>query len=108
MNALMIGSLKAMPIVTALLNTMRFITMQTIINVLALSSFAISASVVGGGAYLYLNKDAIIENVKEQVVNAGTGAISDSLPELVDGAVPELPATTGNVIPPMTGGVALP
>ena len=82
--------------------------MQTIINVLALSSFAISASVVGGGAYLYLNKDAIIENVKEQVVNAATGAISDSLPELVGGAVPELPATTGNVIPPMTGGVALP
>ena len=44
--------------------------MQTIINVLALSSFAISASVVGGGAYLYLNKDSIVENVKEQVINA--------------------------------------
>ena len=108
MNVLTTGSLKAMLIVTALLNTTRLITMQTIINVLALSSFAISASVVGGGAYLYLNKDAIIENVKEQVVNAATGAISDSLPELVGGAVPELPATTGNVIPPMTGGVALP
>ena len=70
MNVLMIGSLKVMPIVMALLNTIRFITMQTIINVLALSSFAISASVVGGGAYLYLNKDSIVENVKEQVINA--------------------------------------
>jgi hypothetical protein len=104
----MIGFLRAMLVLMALFNTMRIITMQTIINVLALSSFAISASVVGGGAYLYLNKDAIIENVKEQVVNAATGAISDSLPDLMDGAAPELPATTGNVIPPMTGGVALP
>ena len=80
---------------------MRLITMQTIINVLALSSFAISASVVGGGAYLYLNKDSIIENVKDQVVSAATGAITDSLPGLMDGAVPELPTTTGPAFPMM-------
>ena len=73
--------------------------MQTIINVLALSSFAISASVVGGGAYLYLNKDAIIENVKEQVVNAATGAITDSLPDIMDNALPELPIKTGPALP---------
>ena len=76
--------------------------MQTIINVLALSSFAISASVVGGGAYLYLNKDSIVENVKEQVINAATGAIADSLPDLMDqDTVPELPATTGPALPMM-------
>ena len=33
--------------------------MQKLINVLALASFAVSAAVVGGGAYVYLNKDAI-------------------------------------------------
>ena len=38
--------------------------MQKIINVLALSSFVVSAAVVGGGAYVYLNKDAMIENAK--------------------------------------------
>lgn len=73
--------------------------MQTIINVLALSSFAISASVVGGGAYLYFNKDSIIENVKEQVVNAATGAIADSLPDIMDGSLPELPSVTGPALP---------
>ncbi len=73
--------------------------MQTIINVLALSSFAISASVVGGGAYLYLNKDSIVEKVKEQVVNAATGAIADSLPDIMDEALPELPTTTGPALP---------
>ena len=41
--------------------------MQKIVNVLALSSFVVSAAVVGGGAYVYLNKDALIENVKERL-----------------------------------------
>lgn len=99
MNVLMIGSPREMLTATALPNTTRIITMQTIINVLALSSFAISASVVGGGAYLYLNKDSIIENVKEQVVNAATGAIADSLPDIMDGSLPELPSTTGPALP---------
>ena len=41
--------------------------MQKIINVLALLSFATSASIVGAGAYVYLNKDALIEQAKEEV-----------------------------------------
>ena len=41
--------------------------MQKIINVLALLSFATSASIVGAGAYVYLNKDALIEKAKEEV-----------------------------------------
>ena len=41
--------------------------MQKLFNVLALSSFVVSAAVVGGGAYVYLNKDAMIENAKEKV-----------------------------------------
>ena len=42
--------------------------MQTFINVLALSSFAISAAIVGGGYYVYSNKDSIIESVKENIM----------------------------------------
>ena len=41
--------------------------MQKIVNVLALSSFVVSAAVVGGGAYVYLNKDAMVENAKEKI-----------------------------------------
>lgn len=40
--------------------------MQKIINVLALASFAVSASVVGAGSYVYLNRDALIEKAKER------------------------------------------
>ena len=54
--------------------------MQKIINVLALSSFVVSAAVVGGGAYVYLNKDAMIENAKEKITSAATEAIAGALP----------------------------
>ena len=44
--------------------------MQKLINVLALSSFLVSATTVGGGVYLYLNKDALIEKAKSQVMES--------------------------------------
>lgn len=53
--------------------------MQKLINVLALASFAVSASVVGAGAYVYLNKDALTEKVKEQVAAAIGAAIGEQL-----------------------------
>ena len=73
--------------------------MQKIINVLALSSFVVSAAVVGGGAYVYLNKDAMIESVKEKVTAAATEAITGALPGMMDAAMPELPEVTGGAIP---------
>ena len=44
--------------------------MQTLINVLALSSFLVSATAVGSGVYIYTNKDAIIKEVREQVMES--------------------------------------
>ena len=73
--------------------------MQKVINVLALSSFVVSAAVVGGGVYVYLNKDAMIEDAKEKITNAATEAIAGALPGLIDAAMPELPGATGGAIP---------
>ena len=73
--------------------------MQKLINVLALSSFVVSAAVVGGGAYVYLNKDAMIENAKEKIMSAATEAIAGALPGMMDSALPELPGATGGAIP---------
>ena len=58
--------------------------MQTFINVLALSSFLVSATAVGSGVYIYTNKDALIKEVKEQVMEsilpgALTGGLSGAL-----------------------------
>ncbi len=44
--------------------------MQKLINVLALSSFLVSAAVVGGGVYLFTNKDILIEKAKGQIMDS--------------------------------------
>ena len=67
--------------------------MQKIINVLAISSFAISLTVVGGGVYLYTQKDAIIENVKSKVMKSVMpsigGGITDAIPDSTGPAIPD-------------------
>ena len=72
--------------------------MQKIVNILAIASTVVSASVVGGGLYVYLNRASILDGVKSQVMEAVTGA----LPGMVDGALPEIPSmpsSTGDVMP---------
>ena len=73
--------------------------MQKVINVLALSSFVVSAAAVGGGVYVYLNKDAMIESAKEKITSAATEAIAGALPGMMDAAMPELPSATGGAVP---------
>jgi len=73
--------------------------MQKVINVLALVSFGVSAVVVAGGTYVYLNKDAIVDNVKDGVTKAATEAITEALPGMMDSAMPELPTQTGGPLP---------
>ena len=66
--------------------------MQKIINVLAVSSFVISLSVVGGGVYLYTQKDAIIDGVKSKVMKSVMPSIGGGLGKI-------LPESTGPAIP---------
>ena len=79
--------------------------MQKIVNVLALSSFVVSAAVVGGGLYVYLNKDAMVESAKEKITKAATEAIAGALPGMLDAAMPELPEVTGGAMPSGGGGL---
>ena len=53
--------------------------MQKIINVLAVASAAVSVAVVGTGAYVYVNKDAIIDSVKEKAIEAVMGSMGGGL-----------------------------
>ena len=81
--------------------------MQKVINVLAVLSFVGTAGIIGGGTVAYLRRDAIIEQVKENVTKAATEAIAEALPGMLDAAMPELPAATGGAIP-STSTPALP
>ena len=54
--------------------------LQKIVNGIAIASGVVSLTVVGLGGYVFIRKDAIIENVKskvmESVLPAGIGGLS--------------------------------
>ena len=68
--------------------------MQKIINVLALASTAVSIAVVGTGAYVYVNKDAIIESVTEKALGSLGGGLGGA------GLGGDLPIGTPDLAPP--------
>ena len=80
--------------------------MQKLINLLALASFGVSAAIVGAGAYVYLNKDALIEQAKDAATKAATEAVAGALPGMIQSAMPKMPSVTGGAIP--QGGASLP
>ena len=73
--------------------------MQKVINVLAVLSFVGTAGIIGGGTYIFLQKDTIIDSIKKQVTEAAVEGVSGALPDLIDAAMPELPNTTGPSVP---------
>ena len=48
--------------------------MQKIINVLAVASFALSSAIAASGVYVYVNRDSIIDGVKQKVMGGFGGA----------------------------------
>ena len=73
--------------------------MQKLINVLAVLSFLGTAGIVGGGAFVYLNREALAEQARERITKAATAAITEALPSMLDAATPELPEVTGGALP---------
>ena len=79
--------------------------MQKIINVLALASTVVSVAVVGIGAYVYVNKDSIIESVTEKALGGIGGGLGGDLPiGTPDLAVPDSSASA----PIPAGGLGVP
>ena len=86
--------------------------MQKIVNAIAIASGAVSLAVVGLGGYVFIRKDAIIDNIKSKVMESvmpgglgdiGGGALGGSLKLPSLGApAPDAPtpsAPTGPAIP---------
>ena len=72
--------------------------MQKIVNIVALLSGLVSLGVVGGGTYLYLNKDTLIEDARTKVTKEITKTVTEALPGMIQGAMPKMPTSTGGVI----------
>jgi len=75
--------------------------MQKLINVLALASTAVSVAVVGTAGYVYVNREAIIEDVKEKAMEAvlgGAGGLG-GLGGAAGGLGSDLPIGTPDLAP---------
>ena len=84
--------------------------MQKIINVLAITSFVISGAVVGGGFYLYSQKDAIIEDIKEKALGS-LGGLGGGLGGDLPIGTPDLapsPSPDQATVPPVGSGFGIP
>ena len=69
--------------------------MQKIINGIAIFSGVVALGVVGLGGYVFIRKDAIIDGVKEKVMDAVMpsigGGIMNSIPDITGPALPDNP-----------------
>ena len=80
--------------------------MQKIVNGIAIASGVISLTVIGTVGYVFIRKDAIIENIKGKVMEAVMpdigGGITNAIPDFTGPAAP-LPQAA-----PSTGDFNLP
>ena len=78
--------------------------LQKIVNGIAIASGVVSLAVVGTVGYVYIRKDAIIENIKGKVMEA-------VMPDIGGGIMISIPSFTGPAAPvpssPMPEGVGL-
>ena len=80
--------------------------MQKIVNGIAIASGVISLTVVGTIGYVFIRKDAIIENVKSKVMESVMGSVGDSLPDVMGDVLPDITGPAAPV-PSMPEGTGL-
>ena len=81
--------------------------LQKIVNGIAIASGVVSLTVVGTVGYVYVRKDAIIENVKGKVMESVMpdlgGGLGEMIPDFTGPAVPLPDAPAKSIIPEGTG-----
>jgi len=67
--------------------------MQKLINVIAITSGVVSLAVVGLGGYVFIRKDAIIEDAKTKILEQVTGGLGGALvPDGLGGGGLDIPS----------------
>ena len=74
--------------------------MQKIVNAIAIVSGVGVLAIVGAGGYLYLNKDALIEKAKGQILEQVTGGLAGGALKSV------IPEATGPALPMPSSGIS--
>ena len=80
-----------------------------IANAISIISGVTLAGIVGVGAYVFINKDAIVDNIKSQAIEAVTGSLGGALGGMDAGALDlKLPADQAAAPSPSAAPFALP
>ena len=80
---------------------------NSIANVISIVSGVSLAGIIGVGSYVYLNKDAIIEDIKEAAIESVMGGMSGGLGGDLPIGTPDLAPPAGQAAVPSAGlGVA--
>ena len=90
------------------IHRIRLSKMQKIVNFIALTSGAVSLAVVASGLYVYVQRDQLIDTVKQQALEAvlgGSGGLGGSFGGSLGG---ETLPTGANDLSPTTNPVAAP
>ena len=91
------------------------ISFNSIANVISIVSGVSLAGIIGVGSYVYINKDAIIEDVKQQAIESVMGGLGGGVPSLGGDALPigtpDLAPPSDKAaapVPPVGGGFGIP
>ena len=73
--------------------------MKVLFNIMTTVSFVGVVSIIGGGYYVYSQRDALIDNVRQQVTEAAIDGVAEALPGMMggDAAIPEVPSVDAGV-----------
>ena len=72
---------------------------QRICNVLGILGFVMSGTLVGLSVVAFVRIPEIIQNYTADMIGDITGNVTEMIPGEIDGALPELPTTTGPAVP---------
>ena len=73
--------------------------MQKLFNVMAVTSFVMSGTLVAGVVVLYSNIPSITKHYMSQLQEELGKMVTDKLPIQLDKAMPKLPTSTGPAVP---------
>ena len=95
------------------IHRIRLSKMQKLINVLAVASAAVSIAVVGTVGYVYVNREAIIEDVKEKALGSvmgglGGAGLGGSLGSDLPIGTPDLAPSAPQASAPQSSSLGLP
>ena len=84
------------------------IKFNDIANAISVASGVTLAGIIGVGSYVYLNKDAIIDDIKDAAIESVTGGMAGGALKSLPLGAPDLAAPSDQASAPPAAGFGLP